>query len=244
MIVLALSLLLSAEPHAALRWEDVEPINPPLGSLEEAVSVEPPTGLPGTELTTTVQYPGCPVKQVLWLQRFALNAALAASKIATWVEQPLPEPVLQRREVLTQAILAIRQSAPAARKSCVGLGEGWKTSPLKTRDVAQCNAQTRARTSWFSVPEARPVRYSAVVHHAPPAVGSKEPCRPRMSATLFDDAGVARIRYHTDFQNHVSAELLGDGCWNVLFTLDEATQVFQPRPLRKKRCESGLKSRR
>jgi hypothetical protein len=222
---------------APIPWNELPVVKPPLGSLNEVVTLVPDSGLPNEERVEIVQLPGCPQPQAFWLTRFALGAAMAGEKLDAWVRHNnLTAQVFTRPNVLTTAVDGIRKSAPRSHGACPPTRDGWLLDAWKVSSLPKtCAEKSTSEDAGIQAPVSAPVwfgipkgRLTAVVTYGPPSADAQSPCRPRMSAVLFDDRGVARLRYHTDFDDMVTADLVGDGCIELRFTLDEHGRGFRP----------------
>jgi hypothetical protein len=158
--------MVSQAPAAPKTWDDVPGITPPLGSLNDSVSLLPSGGIPALERTEVVEFPGCPVKQVLWLQRFSGAAALAAYKISEWTQQnPLPSPLLKDPNLLLSVISNVRRAGAVKATACVELEGGWRISATssKPKPKRKCSLEETAKTAWFVTP-GKPPTAAAAVH--------------------------------------------------------------------------------
>jgi hypothetical protein len=183
-------------------WGRLPGISAPLGSLSDVVGLVPPGGLRGNERTELVRFEGCAADQILYVQRFAANAALVGHKLEQWLNaNRLPKGWAVSKKDLRTAIEGIRQSVSGHSKSCVRLAYGWKILGVE-------NCTGVSNTIPFEHPKTK--RLTALVHVAPPDRAQPERCRPRISAILFDAGGRERLRYHVDFQDQESAELVID----------------------------------
>ncbi len=232
--------LLAAAPKNPLAGTDSIPA--PLGQIGDVVQEIPEGGTPGGEQVVTSQLEGCDRHQALYLSRFVAGAAMAGAQIQAWLEKTGPSaPVgLERRlfgskRRLIEAVTRARSSAPAQLLSCqqVPLDDGWRLRLAKAPEQL-CKGE-RASPSirgawWFMLPNraSHPPAIGAVVqlNAAPPDRSDR--CRPRLSAVLFDEAGVARLSYHADFGGALYVELLGDRCERVGFRFKVESQRFEP----------------
>src|SRR4051812_44657768 len=118
--------VVSQAAPASTGWDNAPGIMAPLGSLTDSVSMLPKGGLPANEPTQIVDFPGCTAKQVLWPQRFAAGAVLAARKMSEWARQPLPEKVLKNPDSVLAVMAFFRKSPVLKSSGCVDVdADGW-----------------------------------------------------------------------------------------------------------------------
>jgi hypothetical protein len=209
--------------------------------VDDVVEPPNPSGVPGEQLVVTGQLEGCGRPLSHYLSRFLSAAASAGERVDHWLEGGAPKgqarKMFGKSARLVEAVKKGRGSVPTAKVSCddIPLEHEWKLgltrAPVKLCEAASApsSAALTARTYWFVLPgKKEPSRASiaAAIHLAPASASQANRCLPRISAVLFDDAGVARFRYHADFGGQLEVDVLGDRCQSLELRLEAQTQSF------------------
>ncbi len=234
------------------------PLSAPLGRIGDVVSAAPKGGLPvGGEFLVVAQLPGCDAPRAFHVERFLTQGAVgAAEQVHAWLGQnpaarqrlfgkgrdPLAESIARGRsgrylegracpkqpalskDGKTGGLAAPRSICKPDRAAGVVPEEGitWITSDSDS-DSDSHSASASGRDGAY-----RQRDFASLVHLSPAADGAKDGCRPRMSATLYDDRAQARVRYHADWSGTAEVEVLGDRCRRLRFRYDAAQRQFLP----------------
>jgi hypothetical protein len=172
-----------------------------------------------------IVYQGAGCEQRLVMGDKVLHLALYwVEKLQGWLDTNagLEEKLFAKKGTLGEVSKLVSGGGPAEKKCELALAEGWKLAA--TAAPGKCKAGTAPQAWW-----AHGGKTSAVVALAPAAKDAADACKPRASAVFFDQAGKARLRFHTDFGGAPQVTLMGDKCQNVDFSFDENVNGFKAR---------------
>lgn len=211
----------------------MEGLFPPLGELVDVVTAAPTSGVPGSERVVVAKLPGCERVQAFWLTRFALGSAVAGRQINDWLsKQPaLKRSLFGKADVLNQAGQRSRRTSPRP-SACAG-STGWRLAADDVGDRECAGAISTLPADHLFEDKGR---VAAVVRLTPADEGAKDRCRPKLSALLADDKGVARLAVHADFGGAMSVEVFGNNCDVLAFEFDTASRSFLPKRSKRPSC--------
>ncbi|MBL9038200.1 MAG: hypothetical protein JNG84_06800 [Archangium sp.] len=223
MFALAVALSLSVAP---LTLPSPPPeISAPLGRLGDVVEPVPPGGVDAVDKPILPVVEGCDANQVVYLLRMASGTARAVEQFQLWFDgmPGFEAKFFARKNVLGDVVRQLADSRLEPKRACkaLPLQKGYQLE-LKTAPKF-CPAAPGATTGdfWFFT-KGKPAAVVSVVG------GDLEACKLRLSATLFDTKGQARVRLHANWGGAASAQIIGDGCKVIDFTFVSATQTFVP----------------
>lgn len=226
MLSLLASLALSAAPAPA----ELPLLTGELPSLREAVAVEGQHkggAGPGEKLLAW-KPAGCEVARVVRADKVLHLALYSVEKLQGWfnLNPGLEEKLFTARGTLGEVSKLVAGGALAPERKCaVPVAEGWKLE-LDAAPPQKCKAAgPGVPQAWWS----HGGKTSAVVALGPAPKGAPDTCRPRASVVLFDQAGRARVRLHTDLERAPELTLLGDKCQHVELAFDENLNGFKAR---------------
>ena len=243
-------------------------VRPPLGRLNAVMDPPEAGGVPTGEVAVRGAFAGCETPHTFYLSRaVTLGAAKAGEQLGQWLQQ---EPGVKKKlfgagakkDPLTEAVRKAREGTFSEGRACrVETKPTWTVTYM---ELASPELRIAAREApaglckherphaetggvWLfaknTQSNVKKKDFSAAVAFGPPAEGAKNPCLPRLSIALFDDAGMARLRYHADYNGALEVELLGDGCQRVVFAFDAGRQVFVPTADKDPQCPAGKKAK-
>ncbi len=235
-LAFAVALVLSASPK-------LESIPAPFGYAGRVVT-DPSGGTLASERRVVATPPGCSEKQAYHLTVLVSAALKAVEQLQAWLDrQPgLEERLFKGHFKLAEVTRLTASSIPSELHACKapalagGYQLGWASVPkLCDGEVAGpwgdywwATKGTPAAVVQLSAPRAPPKGKADAGEELPIA------CRPRFSVLLFDEKGVARVRWNAEYLGNLTITLLGEGCQQVDFALDLPSVAFKPviRPAR------------
>ena len=220
MLHLLAALALSAAPAPA----DLPPLTGDIPSGKGLVVVFDKGGTQAGERPVTFQGAGCE-QRVVMTDKVVHLALYWVEKLQGWLDANagLEEKLFAKKGTLGEVSKLVSGGAPAEKKCELALAEGWKLTAAAAPG-SKCKVGAAPQAWW-----ANGGKSSAVVALAPAAKDAQDTCKPRASAVFFDQAGKARVRFHTDFSAPAQVTLLGDKCQNVDFSFDENLNGFKAR---------------
>ena len=233
------------KPQAKAQQEKaapLPPLSPPLGRIGDVVQAVPKGGKSGREKVVTGNLARCDAPQAFYIERFFTQGALGAmEQVHTWLVQ---NPDVQRRlfgkkDVFVKTLDGARSGYFHDGSLCPKekpLAEGWRLNAPRAPSRL-CKGERGPISEgglWLFV---RPgtedalkrTDFRGAVLLSPSEPEADKPCLPRLSATVYDAAGNARLRYHADWSAAAEVEILGDGCQRLHFTFDPAQKHFTPK---------------
>lgn len=200
-------------------------ISAPFGHFGAVVQPEPAGGLPGNDKVLLPKWETCE-SQAVYLMRFLSGSARALEQLQQSLDRApgAEKKVFGRKDVIGELVSQLSTSMFEAKRDCAEpkLLDGFKLD-LTTAPKKWCDAPVGAQDGAFWFFSAK--KPSVVIHVTK---GAEKVCRARISAVLFDNKGVARVRIHADWAGEVSATLVGERCQNVEYTFERDRQVFVP----------------
>lgn len=220
------SLALLAAPTPA----ELPPLTGALPSLRDAVSIEGQNkgGAGAGEKLLPWKPAGCEAARVVRADKVVHLSLYAVEKLQGWfnLNPGLEEKLFAAKGTLGEVSkLAAGGAVAPERKCALPVADGWKLK-LDAAPPEKCKAAASAAPqAWWS----HGGKISALVALGPAQKGAADACRPRASAVLFDQAGRARVRVHTDLEGAPEITLLGDKCQHVELAFDENLNGFKAR---------------
>ncbi len=214
-------MLAGAPGKAAVKEVPLTTIDAPFGHFGDVVVPEK-GATPTTDLPVRFAPESCE-PQIIRLAAQVTGAMAAIEQLTAWVKvNNLEGKLFSRKELLTESIALLTKSSLSANHSC---------TPLKTRDAFKlmaadapakfCAAELERSTGDFwLMADKKPAAVFNVMN------GGTNVCRPRISTTLFDSKGKARLLIHLDWGGDTSFTVIGDRCQNLDFTFDTKQQTF------------------
>jgi hypothetical protein len=193
----------------------------PLGHIGDVVESVPPGGLPPNSQILFVE--SCE-PQAIFYERYISGTIRALEQLQFWLDanKGLEKKLFTKKNTLGEVMGLARSASFSQVVPCLPsvLDEGFKWSLLNTPKKF-CQGLPERREYWgFNKKNAS---FTVSFQN-----GQPNTCALRFSSILFDKSGVARVRLHADWGGKVSAELLGDRCQKIDFSLDETASFFVP----------------
>jgi hypothetical protein len=185
-------------------------------------------GTPGEVKVISGKLEGCALDQGLYLTRAVSGTMAALQQLQDWMNlTPGLEKKLFPKGKLAEVQKLVAASVCSEQRLCAAptLVDGYKLE-LARAGGKLCDADHGFRTGdfWWAAGG----KSAAVVSVSNAPEGAKDRCLPRLSMTLFDKGGVARVRLNADYGGVAQVSLLGDKCVGLDFNFDAATQSFAP----------------
>ena len=233
---------------------ELPPLQPPLGRIGDVVGEVPKGGLPvGGEFLLVAKLPRCAEERTFYVERFLTQGAVgAAEQVHDWLAKT---PAARERlfgkgkvkgkgktaalDPLLQAIVRGRTGAYLEGRACPeapALSADGRTVGL-TAPRAICKPDRFVKAvpeegiTWVTSASQRDGALrqrdmAALVLLAPARAEAEDGCRPRMSATLYDDRAQARVRYSADWSGAAEVEIFGDRCARLSFRYSAERRQF------------------
>jgi hypothetical protein len=225
MQALLLALMLSVPPAGKL--------SAPLGHYGNVVEIAPLGGQSETDWVVRPNVPGCE-EQGVFLSRFIGGTGRMLEQLQSSLDAApgLELKLFRRPAVLSELMVRLRSSKRETKAPCTPLPllDGYRLEPLRA-PMKWCPLSNVGQEGehWYTSQN----KPSAVISVRP---GSPSPCKPRLSAVLFDKSGRARVWLRADWGDAVGVTLVGDGCQLLEYSFDPESQSFEPRW---KSCKKG-----
>jgi hypothetical protein len=210
---------------AAPSLGELPPLTAELPSLKDLPKPAGQGGQNAGEHLVTMKTTACAEGAQLDVTRVVQVALRTVERLQGWLDA---NPGLEEKLFATRGQLGeVAKLAAGSRVEPGGfctlpVDEKWKLSPPAVLPATCKGGKGGAAglSTWWS-------------HGGKPAIASKVSshtgCKPRVSMVLFDQAGKARLKFHSDLENPPSFTLLGDQCRNVDFAFDEKANGFTAR---------------
>lgn len=223
MVLALLSSLALAAPPAP---PTLGAISAPLGHIGNVVDAPPKGGASDSDRVVLPKWEGCE-PQGVYLMRFLSGASRALEQLQQSLDAGGPDAekkLFGRKAALAEVMKQLSASRFEARTGCAAspLLDGYQLE-LAAAPRKWCEAKADASEGefWFFT-QGKPAAVVSVQR------GAGSPCKPRLSAVLFDARGAARVRLHADWAGAMSTTLVGERCQRVDYVLQTEQQAFSP----------------